>query len=80
MIVDEHGGECRLRVWLLDHEGQKTPVDFTVDGCFLDVTGIEHTFIKYSAIRQKMRHKDTWQINSALANNEWDKKYNLVSI
>ena len=51
-----------------------------MDGCFLDVTGIEHTFIKYSAIRQKMRHKDTWQINSALANNEWDKKYNLVSI
>ena len=27
-----------------------------------------------------MRYKDTWQFGMLIANNEWDTKYNLVSI
>ena len=29
----EHDGECRVKVWVLDHKGEKTPAYFSLDAC-----------------------------------------------
>ena len=84
-----HGGERRVMIWYLDFIGQNTPAYFSVDdyqpktdtvyhfqGCHCH----RHTCMENFTKRQKMRYKDTCQIDRVIANNGRDTKYNLVSI
>ena len=64
----EYDGEHGVKVWVLDHKGEKTRAYYLVDGYepgrntvyqFHRCHWHGHTCIKSCKIKQKMRYKDT---------------------
>ena len=81
-----HAGERMVNVWILDDKGEKTPAYFSVDCCKPETNTVyqfhrchwhQHTCTENRTKRQKLRYKDTCQIDWLIANNGWDTKYNL---
>ena len=67
-----HGEERRVKVWVLDHKGEKTSAYFTVYGYksetntvyqFRGCHSYGHACMKNCTIRQMLIYKDTWQID-----------------
>ena len=67
-----HGGERRVKVWVLDHKCKKTPACFLVDGHEPETSTVHQfhgchwhglTCINHRAIKETVRYKDTWQID-----------------
>ena len=83
-----HGGECMVKVWVLNDKGKREPMTFLVDGYEPETNSVyqfhrchwhEHTCLKGRTRRQQKRYKDTCQIDRLIKNNGWDTGYNLVS-
>ena len=84
-----HSGERMVKVWVLDDKGEKTPAFFSVHGYETETNTVYqfhgchwhgHKCIENRTERQRLRYKDTYEIDWLIANNGWDTKYNLVSI
>ena len=63
----EHGGERRVKIWVLDHKGGKLPGYFSIDAYEPETNTVyqfhechrkRQTCIKTCTIRQKMRYKE----------------------
>ena len=76
-----HGGECMVKVWVLNDKGEKEPVTFLVDGNGPETNTVYqfygcrchgHTCLKNRTKRQQKRYKDTYQIDWLIKNNGWD--------
>ena len=73
-----HGGECMVKVWVLNDKGEKEPVTFLVDGYEPETNTVYqfhgshwhgHTCLKNRTRRQKKRCKDTCRIYQFIKNN-----------
>ena len=68
--INGHGGECMVKVWVLNDKGKKEPAFFLVDGYDPETNTVYqfhgcpwhgHTCLKNRTKRQQKRYKDTCQ-------------------